>query len=261
MAFSYYIVLALLFCTARRRNGFAAIQDLVTKTRVISRAALQSRPVLAAIELPPPAVESTVTVGPYHVLETLEKARPGEWLLGYDLRLLRKVWLRLVPPGTQAVPATLRNPRSVGRLRWLAGRRSPEENWDAFEAVTGKPLVKLMQAPNVESGAVLASRSGCGNQRRRKGRHLPAVLSLDRVWITMMAGPSCWISCTGVGNSQPLTHPSPHRMGRGYPSGRVRGMSNPSSARCGGGVGWAVDTGAKAVGEVAVPLPLPARAF
>ena len=42
-----------LFCMARRRNGFAAIHDLVTGTRVISRVALQSRPVLAVGETPP----------------------------------------------------------------------------------------------------------------------------------------------------------------------------------------------------------------
>jgi len=36
---SIYVVMALLFVTARRRNGFAAVQDLLTGTRVISRPA------------------------------------------------------------------------------------------------------------------------------------------------------------------------------------------------------------------------------
>src|SRR5208282_4643188 len=74
---SFYVVLALLFCTARRRNGFAAVQDLISKTRVISRAALQRRPVLAVIETPPPAVDSRPAIGPYHVLETLETTADG----------------------------------------------------------------------------------------------------------------------------------------------------------------------------------------
>src|SRR6185369_11155063 len=102
---SFFVVVALLFCTARRRNGFAAIHDLFTGTRVISRVALQSRPGLAAGETPPLATESNAGIGPYHVLETIEKSANIEWLLGYDLRLLRKVWLRIVTPGTPPVSA------------------------------------------------------------------------------------------------------------------------------------------------------------
>ena len=114
IGFSFYLVLALLFCTARRRNGFAAVQDLVTKTRVISRAALESRPVLSAVETPPPAVEAKSMVGPYHVLETLETNADGQWLLGYDLRLLRKVWIRTVPPGTPPVAGAVAEHRPGG---------------------------------------------------------------------------------------------------------------------------------------------------
>lgn len=91
IGFSFYLLLALLFCTARRRNGFAAVQDLVTGTRVISRTALELRPVLSASETPPPAADAKPAVGPYHVLETLETNAAGQWLLGYDLRLVQGV--------------------------------------------------------------------------------------------------------------------------------------------------------------------------
>jgi uncharacterized RDD family membrane protein YckC len=182
---SVYIVLGLFFCMARRRNGFASLYDLLTKTRVISRAALESRPELAAQELPPPTVEGGPSVGPYYILETLEKSAGTQWLLGYDLRLLRKVWLRVVPSGTPPVPASLRNIGRVGRLRWLAGRRSAEENWDAFEAASGKPLLALVQERQLWSRVrywlydlareiSVASRDGT----------LPTTLSLNRVWIT-----------------------------------------------------------------------------
>jgi uncharacterized RDD family membrane protein YckC len=185
LGFSYYILLALLFCTARRRNGFAAAQDLVAKTRVISRVALESRQVLAMAEVPPPAVDGGPAVGPYQVLETLEKSAGAEWLLGYDLRLLRKVWIRVVPPGTPPVPAALRNIGRVGRLRWLAGRRAPEENWDAFEAVSGKPLLQLAQTRQPWSQVRfwlydLAREIGTA----AKDATLPPLLALDRVWIT-----------------------------------------------------------------------------
>src|ERR1043166_841229 len=140
---AYYVMIALLFSTARTRNGFAALQDLLTKTRVIRKVAHQARPVLAASEEAPPATENRPKVGPFHVIETLEKTDAGEWLLGYDTRLLRKVWIRVVPVGTPSIAPALRSLGRVGRLRWISGRRSPEENWDVFEGVTGTALVKL----------------------------------------------------------------------------------------------------------------------
>jgi hypothetical protein len=251
MGFSFYIVLVLLFCTARRRNGFAAVQDLVTKTRVISRVALESRPVLVAAELPPPAVEAGPAVGPYHVLETLEKSAGTEWLLGYDLRLFRKVWIRVVPPGTPPVPSALWNIGRVGRLRWLIGRRSPEENWDAFEAVSGKPLLHLAQTRQPWSQVRfwlydLAREISAAE----KDGTLPPVLALDRVWIT------------GDGQAKLLDFPAPGsasatvdkettvqpcgRFLREVAAAALAGRANPISG---------------AANAVPVPLPLHARHF
>ena len=104
MGLACYGIMVLLFCTARRRNGFAAVQDLLAKTRVISRAALGSRPVLPAGELPPPAVESAITIGPYHVLQALAESAGEKWFLAYDLKLLRKVWIRIGAPRHGAGP-------------------------------------------------------------------------------------------------------------------------------------------------------------
>lgn len=185
LGFSYYLMLALLFCTARRRNGFAAIQDLFSRTRVIARAALESRPALPVGESPPPPVDTAPVLGPYHVLETLDASVEAQWLLGYDLRLLRKVWLRVVPPGTPPVTATLRNLSRVGRLRWLTGRRSATENWDAFEALDGKPLVNLIQTaqPWAQVRYWLHDLAMEISAAEKDGS-LPAMLALERVWIT-----------------------------------------------------------------------------
>ena len=261
IGFSFYLVLALLFCTARRRNGFAAVQDLVTKTRVISRAALQSRPVLSASETPPPAVEAKPTVGPYHVLETLETNAGGQWLLGYDLRLLRKVWIRTVPPGTPPVPAPLRNIGRVGRLRWLTGRRSPEENWDAFEGVSGKPLLRLIQnrQPWSQVRFWLYDLAREISAAEKDGT-LPPVLALDRVWIT------------GDGRAKLLDFPAPGLATAGLPASRRNDPPLPPLPETGrtqrflGEVAVAAlegraDAAAKTAGEVAVPLPLHARDF
>lgn len=185
LSMSFYLVLALLFCTVRRRNGFAAVHDLVTKTRVISRVAFLARPALAVEETPPPALDGQRTIGPYHILETLEKVSAAEWLLGYDLRLLRKVWIRVGSSETPPVPANLRNIGRAGRLRWLTGKRTAGENWDAFEAATGAPLVRLAQTrPSWSQVRFWLYDLAREISAAKRDGTLPPVLALDRVWIT-----------------------------------------------------------------------------
>jgi eukaryotic-like serine/threonine-protein kinase len=180
-----FVIVGLLFTTMRRRNGFAALHDLITGTRVIRTPSYQARPTLALGEEAPVAAETKPMVGPYHILETLEKAGDGEWLVGYDMLLLRKVWIRTVPVGAAPVAPALRNLGRVGRLRWITGRRSAQENWDAFEGVTGKPLVNLLAQPQPWSQVRywlldLATEIAAAE----KDGTLPAILALDRVWIT-----------------------------------------------------------------------------
>jgi hypothetical protein len=184
LSLTFGLVLVGLFCTARRRNGFAALHDLLTRTRVIARVALPARTGLAMSETPSPAATQQM-VGPYHVLDTLEESHDGQWLLGYDLKLLRKVWLHIVPPGAPPVSIALRNMSRVGRLRWLTGRRSEAESWDAFEAASGRSLLNLIQTSqpwrqvrfwlyDLANEISIAEKDGT----------MPAVLALDRVWIT-----------------------------------------------------------------------------
>ncbi|MGA2255372.1 MAG: protein kinase, partial [Thermoguttaceae bacterium] len=261
IGFSFYLVLAVLFCTARRRNGFAAVQDLVSKTRVISRTALELRPIPSAIETPPPAVDAKPAIGPYHALETLETNAAGQWLLGYDLRLLRKVWIRTVPPGTPPVAAPLRSIGRVGRLRWLTGRRTPEENWDAFEGVGGKPLLRLIEnrQPWTHVRFWLYDLAREISAAEKDGT-LPPVLTLDRVWIA------------GDGRAKLLDFPAPglaittpHQAGStaavppSLETGRTqRFLGEVSVAAL---EGRADAAALKTAVEAAVPLPLYARNF
>ncbi len=257
LGLSIYVVMALLFVTARRRNGFAAIQDLLTGTRVISRTALGSRPALVAPEAPAPATESAITIGPYHVLQPLAESADVKWFLGYDLKLLRKVWIRVVAPGTEPAPARLRNLGRVGRLRWLTGKRSPEGNWDAFEALNGRPLLELVGQPqawrevrywlhDLATEISLAEKEGT----------LPE-LALNRIWIT------------AEGRAKLLDFPAPGLIGKSE-FGRPKAESNVSSppqttpgflteVAMTALKGTGTPSG-KAAGDVAV-LPLHARAF
>jgi hypothetical protein len=251
MMFSFYIVLGLLFGTVRRRNGFAAVQDLVTKTRVISRVALESRTMLVTAEMPPPAVAGGPMVGPYHVLETLGQSGGTKWLLGYDLCLFRKVWIQVVPPGTPLVAAVLRNIGRIGRLRWLTGRRSPEENWDVFEAVGGKPLVHLAQTgqPWSQVRFWLYDLAREISVAARDGT-LPPVLALDRVWIT------------GDGRAKLLDFPAPglasttvDKETTVQPCGRFLGEVAAAA------LAGRANSFAGAANAATVPLPLHARHF
>jgi len=201
---------AALFTTARRRNGFAAVHDLLSRTRVIQKAGYGVRPTCQVPPEPAPDLVGRARLGPYFVLGPLQateagappgQARPsvgsslsdassgsagGEELLsGYDAQLQRRVWLRRLSPEAVAhQPAPVMLSRA-GRLRWLSGVRAPGENWDAYDAPSGKPLLNLVHQPQPWSAvrywlADLADELSAGT----KDHSLPATLGLDRVWIT-----------------------------------------------------------------------------
>jgi hypothetical protein len=133
------VVLAAMFSTARRRNGYAAIHDLASRTRVVER----RRPpaVVEPSASPVTAVDARqVDVrASFAVLYGAIDGRPG-WRPGLDERLRRPIWIRDHAPGTPAVtPARAAIARPT-RLRWLAGRRTGREAWDVYEGVSGVPL-------------------------------------------------------------------------------------------------------------------------
>ena len=184
--FSPYVLLALLFSTARRKNGFAGIHDLVTATRVVTRSKTPHRPasLVSEVERHP---STGRRVGPYELLDG-PILSDAELAIGYDDRLKRRVWIRLARAGLAAVPPSRRDLGRFTRLRWLAGKRTAEESWDVFEAPEGRPLLNLLTRP-IEWQAVrhwlhdLAAELHAGLQ----DQSLPE-LGLDRVWITPDGG-------------------------------------------------------------------------
>jgi eukaryotic-like serine/threonine-protein kinase len=182
----YYALFGLLFVTMRRSNGFAGLHELCSGTRVIVRPTATQRPLLpkpqeSSEEIKPAAL----TIGPYHVLANLGSTAGGEWHLGYDPRLFRKVWLCVVPTGTPRMAAAWQNLARPGRLRWLAGRRGSQENWDAFEAPTGQALWQLLDRSQDWShvGYWLLDLSEELASALKDGT-LPPALGLECVWIT-----------------------------------------------------------------------------
>jgi hypothetical protein len=173
-------MLVVLFATARRRNGYAAVHDLVTRTRVVERRRTGDRPVPVADCRPP---EGTVMarVESFDVLDVGVPAMPHGWHQGFDARLRRPVWVRLVPPGTPPLSPARRALMRPTRLRWLAGRRLDREAWDAFEAAAGVPL-----------NAAVATRARIWREvrawlldlaRECAVRGEPVRRDLDRLWV------------------------------------------------------------------------------
>ena len=252
--------MALLFVTARRRNGFAAVQDLLTGTRVVSRAALSARPVLPASEVPPPAVESAITIGPYHVLQALDGVRAREkWFLAYDLKLLRKVWLRVVPPGTRAGsgpvaqpgpgwPTALADRETVagGELGRLRGPDMAGLSWNWSRARN--------RGARCVTGCMIWPRKSAPRRKMARCPNSPLTASGSPA----KAGPNCSTSPHPArsGNPNPETR-RPNRM-QLPPTQTAQALPGCVAAAALAGTGAA---SGKAAGEVAVPLPLHARAF
>jgi hypothetical protein len=174
----------LMFCTARRRNGFAGLHDLASGTRVVlSVAALEAR------QAKERALARTVAsplqgpqIGPY--IATEREAAPLPCTVeGYDPLLHRRVWIRLMPAGAAPLSPLRRDLDRPARTRWLAGRRTDTESWDAFEAIDGRPLTEVAAVPQPWSRVRhwlgdLAAEVAAGLD----DGSLP-VLDVSRVWI------------------------------------------------------------------------------
>ena len=170
-----------LFVTVRRSNGFAAVHDLVSGTRVVRDKAIELRPSLDVSDEPLPESPTEERIGPYHVLGRVDESRP-DLLLGYDTRLLRRVWIRI---GNFADAPNGRFVSRSGRLRWLGGDHDGESRWHAYEAPTGKPFLEVIRSPRTWSEVRFWLRDLAEELQASGGEGVrPPTLALDRIWIT-----------------------------------------------------------------------------
>lgn len=144
-------IMAAMFLTARNHNGYASLYDMISGTRIRVRRAERTRRVATATESPAEPAEgfSDEHIGPFTVVAAIGNAGAGRLLAGYDPVLRRRVWIRTVQPGTPPIAPARRDVSRVARLHWLTGRRSAtdsSDNWDAFEAPSGGPLLKRNEA-------------------------------------------------------------------------------------------------------------------
>lgn len=183
-ASSFLVLLSLVFVTARRRNGFAALHDLASRSRVVQRATVPHARVAdraAALDLETWSMTGD-RIGPYGLVADAPVVPPVGLVVGFDEALRRPVWIERSSADAPPVPRARRDLSRPARLRWLGGSRVGE-SWDAYEAVVGEPLVprtgKRMAWRDVQHVLALLA------QELRAGMtdgSLPC-LSIDRVWI------------------------------------------------------------------------------
>jgi hypothetical protein len=179
-------LIAGLFVTARRSNGWAGLHDLASATRVVSRSAarLRSRRAApAAAQLDEAPAARGRRFGPFIATADARDNDP-HLVVAFDPVLRRRVWIHIMPPHARPIDAARRDLSRTGRLHWLTGRRNGSNNWDAFEAPDGQPLLAALHgsgAPWSTLKSWLLDLSGELVAAARDGSK--PMLRLDRLWV------------------------------------------------------------------------------
>ncbi len=163
------------FLTMRRRNGFAAVHDLMSGTRVVRKAKTTARPRPEISEAKDDSPADGERIGPFIVIKPLNESLS----LAHDPALRRRVW---IVRGTdfQRVSEARRDVARPGRLRWLGGTAE----WDAFEAPGGQSLLAFEKASQPWAAvrwwlADFAEEIATAE----KDGTLPKRFDLDQIWI------------------------------------------------------------------------------
>ncbi|MEM8733611.1 MAG: protein kinase, partial [Planctomycetota bacterium] len=183
-SFSAILISLGLFLTARTPNLFAGIHELVSRTRTLKQVQLEPRPVLPdagpEIVKPEDLEASAGMLGPYQLLKRID----SRFQLGFDARLLRRVWIHHTKAEHQELVPAYREIERIGRLRWLSGSQNSGDSWEAYEAPTGAALVDLIQNPQPWD-RVRFWLADLANELASAAHETPALeLQLNRVWIT-----------------------------------------------------------------------------
>ncbi len=183
----YCLGFLVLFATMRRANGFAAMHDLLSGTRVLRRrhgnsvAGARTR----SINMPQLVPSDATRLGPYAIIAPLCRTKCDSLWLGYDETLRRPLWIHRLPAGAPPVSAQRRAIARPGRLRWLSGERTDSENWDAYEAVDGQPFVVEFAGRELWANVRLWLNDLAEEYRAGlEDGTLPTIITPDRIWIT-----------------------------------------------------------------------------
>jgi eukaryotic-like serine/threonine-protein kinase len=132
------LMVLMFFATARLRNGWTGLHDVLSGTRVIARPPALERQARVVQQTAAAAIPagSARRYGPFMALDGGE-SRPGDVVRAFDPVLRRQVWIEIADASKPPVDGARRDLSRPARLRWLAGRRSADDSWDAYEAPDG----------------------------------------------------------------------------------------------------------------------------
>jgi hypothetical protein len=172
-----------LMITMRRANGLAAVHDLLFDTRVVRRSDLPEHQRYAKPAQATPAAGDE-RVGPFVLGRERMRLSDGSAVHeGLDPTLGRAVWIHRVSGDVPPRSSQRRTLARAGRLRWVAGRRTASENWDAYGAPDGEPLLAHASPVSWESCAGwLSDLARELDASRRSGESLAP--RLENVWIS-----------------------------------------------------------------------------
>jgi hypothetical protein len=159
------------------------LHDRLSGTQVVLKPrSTEKKTTIEQTTLVPAGTEHAV-VGPYEILASVGTTDAGELLHGFDPRLKRDVWIHTLRPGEVPNPDVPHDITRPTRLRWLNGRRTPTECWDAYEVPAGRSLLQV-EGP-VGWSAVRRILLDLSTELTAAESDRPiGGLSLNRVWIT-----------------------------------------------------------------------------
>jgi uncharacterized RDD family membrane protein YckC/predicted Ser/Thr protein kinase len=181
-----FIGLLLLFSTARRRNGWRGVHELLSGTVVapagspFRRSRLATAPPEFALQ---PRAALPERVGEYAIEGVVAATPDGQVLKGRDSTLARSVWIQVpTQPGALANESR-RSLSRQARLRWLGTLQMPDGVGDVYESpggtslpafVAGHPVLEWWRAHQLLTELVAELRFDASR---------PHGLALEQVWI------------------------------------------------------------------------------
>jgi len=141
------LIPVLMFCTARRRNGWRGLHDFASGTLTLP---VTPPFVRTRLQTPPPekpAEQDTALptmLGDYSVEGVVGRTPVGRMLKARDTTLERSVWIHWCEADRACVDETRRTLARHAKLRWLGAVHSGSGTADVFESPGGTSLTELV---------------------------------------------------------------------------------------------------------------------
>ena len=168
-----------MFVTARASNGYSDVHELLSRSRTWERGPRLAAHPRASSEHAPTETTADI-VGPYRIVRRYS----ADLALARDPRLKRLVWVRFASPHEPPLSRARIALDRPGRFRWLGGKHTSIERWDAFGYVEGSPFSSVATAALAFH---MLARWLFTITRECQEAHTDSTLnslSLDRLWVT-----------------------------------------------------------------------------